>query len=239
MASDSPGGDRLRLSLRRRRLHRLAPRLFVLTDIGNEPDDQMSFVRLLLYSNELDIEGLVATTSTWQKEYPQPETLLAVLEALRRGAGKPGASTRPAGPTRRIAARARAAAGRTASAWRPSCKNEPSPGAVALLRAAQRNDPRPLWISVWGGANTLAEALMHARATLAPAAVDALVAKLRVYSISDQDDAGPWIRREFPRLFYIVKPSAPERRGVCLRHLDRHQRRCVLPQRRRRGRHAR
>src|SRR5207342_1553953 len=51
------------------------PRLFVLTDIGNEPDDQMSFVRLLLYSNEIDIEGLVATTSTWQKEYAQPEFL--------------------------------------------------------------------------------------------------------------------------------------------------------------------
>jgi hypothetical protein len=33
------------------------------------------------------------------------------------------------------------------------------------------------------------------------------VAKLRVYSISDQDDAGPWIRKEFPDLFYIVSPS--------------------------------
>jgi hypothetical protein len=49
------------------------PRVFVLSDIGNEPDDQMSFVRLLLYSNEFDIEGLVATTSTWMKDYTQPE----------------------------------------------------------------------------------------------------------------------------------------------------------------------
>jgi hypothetical protein len=35
------------------------------------------------------------------------------------------------------------------------------------------------------------------------------VAKLRIYSISDQDDAGPMIRREFPGLFYVVKPSPP------------------------------
>ncbi len=34
--------------------------------------------------------------------------------------------------------------------------------------------------------------------------------KLRVSSISDQDDAGPWIRREFPQLFYIVTPSNPD-----------------------------
>jgi len=42
------------------------PRAFVISDIGNEPDDQMSFVRFLLYSNEIDVEGLVAATSTWQ-----------------------------------------------------------------------------------------------------------------------------------------------------------------------------
>jgi hypothetical protein len=28
-----------------------------------------------------------------------------------------------------------------------------------------------------------------------------------VYTISDQDDAGVWLRREFPELFYIVSPS--------------------------------
>ena len=37
------------------------PRVVVLTDIANEPDDQMSLVRLLLYSNQLELEGLVAT----------------------------------------------------------------------------------------------------------------------------------------------------------------------------------
>ena len=35
-------------------------RLFVLTDIGGDPDDQMSMVRLLTYANHMDIEGLVA-----------------------------------------------------------------------------------------------------------------------------------------------------------------------------------
>ena len=43
------------------------PRVIVISDIGNEPDDQMSLVRLLLYSNELDIEGLIAATSTGRR----------------------------------------------------------------------------------------------------------------------------------------------------------------------------
>ena len=33
------------------------PRAVIVSDMGNEPDDQMSFVRLLLYSNELDLEA--------------------------------------------------------------------------------------------------------------------------------------------------------------------------------------
>jgi len=45
------------------------------------------------------------------------------------------------------------------------------------------------------------------RATRSSEDLDKFVAKLRVYSISDQDDAGPWIRREFSNLFYIVQPS--------------------------------
>ena len=53
----------------------------IISDIGNEPDDQMSLVRLLLYSNELDIEGLIPTTSTWQKTATHPETMHALIEA--------------------------------------------------------------------------------------------------------------------------------------------------------------
>jgi Protein of unknown function (DUF1593) len=40
------------------------PRVAIISDIGNEPDDQMSFVRLLLYSNEIDLEAIIASTST-------------------------------------------------------------------------------------------------------------------------------------------------------------------------------
>jgi hypothetical protein len=49
-------------------------RLFVLTDLGNEPDDQESLVRLVLYANDIDIEGIVAVTSNWKKELDQAST---------------------------------------------------------------------------------------------------------------------------------------------------------------------
>jgi hypothetical protein len=85
-----------------------------------------------------------------------------------------------------------------------------TPGAEAIIRAADRDDARPLFISVWGGANTLAQALLHVRATRSPTELLKFIRKLRVYSTSDQDDAGPWIRREFPELHYIVSPSSQD-----------------------------
>jgi hypothetical protein len=40
-------------------------RVIILTDIEADPDDTQSMVRLLLYSNQIDIKGLIATTSCW------------------------------------------------------------------------------------------------------------------------------------------------------------------------------
>jgi hypothetical protein len=76
-----------------------------------------------------------------------------------------------------------------------------------IVRALEAPDPRPLWVTAWGGPNTLAQALHSIRTTKAPAEAQRLIAKLRVYTISDQDDSGPWMRRTFPALFYIVSPG--------------------------------
>lgn len=184
------------------------PRYFVLTDIGNEPDDQMSLVRLLLYANEIDIEGLVASTSTWKRDEVSPEMIAEVVDAY--GEVVPNLRRHAAGWPDAQDLKALIRAGRASYGVAGMDPDDPSAGARFLLEAAQRDDPRPLWVGLWGGANTLGEALGYARNTLSPEKLDALVKKLRVYSISDQDDAGPWIRREFPKLFYIVSPSSPD-----------------------------
>jgi len=183
------------------------PRVIAISDIGNEPDDQMSFVRLLLYSNELDIEATIAATSTWQKTATHPETMRALIEAY--GKVRPNLLLNAKGWPEAADLKSRVFAGQPAYGMAATGAGKTSDGAQAIVHAVERDDPRPLWITIWGGANTLAQALMDLRATKPPAELARLVARLRVYSISDQDDAGPWIRREFPDLFYIVTPSTP------------------------------
>jgi hypothetical protein len=183
------------------------PRLIVISDIGNEPDDQMSFTRLLLYSNELDIEAMIAGTSTWQKNVMHPETMRMLIEAY--GQVRPNLLLHAAGWPIAEQFNKRVYSGQLGYGMAATGPDRMSEGATAIIKAADRTDARPLWITIWGGANTLAQALIHVRTTRSAAEVDQFVAKLRVSSISDQDDSGPWIRREFPNLFYIVQPSTP------------------------------
>ena len=82
-----------------------------------------------------------------------------------------------------------------------------SEGSNWIVEMLERHDTRPLWISVWGGANTLAQALNTIEKTRPEAEAKKLIAQLRVYAISDQDDSGNWIRTNFPGLFYIVSPG--------------------------------
>jgi len=183
------------------------PRAVVISDIGNEPDDQMSLVRLLLYSNEINIEALIASTSTWQRNAVHPETIHALIRAY--GQVRSNLLLHAKGWPEAAELDRRVFAGQTGYGLDATGAGRMSAGADAIIRAADRQDERPLWICIWGGANTLAQALLQVRATRTQENVGRFVEKLRVYSISDQDDAGPWIRREFPDLLYIVQPTTP------------------------------
>ena len=57
------------------------PRVFIISDISNEPDDAESLCRYLLYSNQFETEGLVACTSTWMKNQVCPQEMEKIIDA--------------------------------------------------------------------------------------------------------------------------------------------------------------
>ncbi|WP_200910795.1 DUF1593 domain-containing protein [Sphingomonas sp. Leaf67] len=177
-------------------------RLIVLTDIGNEPDDSESIVRLLLYANDIEIEGLVATTSRHHPRSPLRQLIdervagyRTVLTNLRvHDARYPDAER----------LQTRVLVGSPVYGMSGVGKGKDTAASRRIIQAIDSPDPRPVWIAVWGGAADLAQALWTVRATRSAEALDRFVANLRVYSISDQDDAGPWARAYFPKLFWIA-----------------------------------
>jgi hypothetical protein len=189
-------------------VHANNQRVFVLTDISNEPDDEESMVRFLVYANEYDIEGMVATTSTWLRSTTRVDLIHRQLDAYAQV--RPNLLKHAPGFPAPEPLRAVTAAGQPAYGMAAVGPDKTTAGSKLLLAAADKPDPRPLWISVWGGVNTLAQALSDARRDRSTDDMARLVAKLRVYTISDQDDAGSWLRREFTNLFYVVSPSTAD-----------------------------
>ncbi len=151
---------------------------------------------------------MLATTSVWSRDRVRPEIIRGTVAAygkvrdnlLLHAPGFPTAETLL----------------QTVKACRPELgmaavgDGKSSDGSRLIVSVVDRSDPRPVWIGGWGGVNCLAQALWDVRRDRSPAQVAAFVGKLRVYAISDQDDAGYWLRRTFPELFYIVSPTTVE-----------------------------
>src|SRR3954470_18233765 len=74
------------------------PRVFILSDISNEPDDAESLVRYLLYSNQFRTEGLVACTSTWMKTKVCPQDMHKIIDGYEKVVNNLNAHAHPDDP---------------------------------------------------------------------------------------------------------------------------------------------
>ena len=83
-----------------------------------------------------------------------------------------------------------------------------SPGSELLIRLADEDDPRPIYVAAWGGANTLAQAIWRVKQTRSAEELNQFVRKFRLYTITDQDmqfnmrmdraySSHMWLRKEF------------------------------------------
>ncbi|MBI3461832.1 MAG: DUF1593 domain-containing protein [Planctomycetes bacterium] len=181
------------------------PRLLVLTDIGGDPDDQQSMIRLMLYSNEFEIEGLIATASGTPGELKEhvtkPQLIRQIVEAygrvrsnlVRHADGYPTAQSLleiiKAGNLQR---------GLSAIG-----QGHDTEGSQWIVAAGDKPDSRPLNITIWGGQTDLAQALWRVGQDRGAAGLQKFISKLRVYDVADQDGIGQWIWEQFAGMFYI------------------------------------
>jgi hypothetical protein len=175
-------------------------RVVVTSDIGGtDPDDYQSMAHVLLYADVLDIEGLVSSPferegkskilevidayendfpnlRTWSERYPEPDALRAMT---KQGGIHPAPYSGLRGTTE-------------GSNW--------------IVQCARRDDPRPLYVLVWGALEELAQAL-HDAPDILP--------KLRVHYIGGPNkkwgpDAYQYLADNFPTL-WIIESNATYR----------------------------
>jgi hypothetical protein len=175
-------------------------RVIVSTDIGGtDPDDFQSMVHLLVYSDCFDIEGLIsspygpgrkedilkvidcyakdyANLKTYSNKYPTPDSLRAITKQ-----------------------------GQTEMAPYSGVRHS-TEGSEWIVQCARRDNPRPLYVLVWGGIEDLAQALHDA---------PDILTRLRVYWIGGPNkkwnpNAYKYIADHHPEL-WIIESNATYR----------------------------
>jgi hypothetical protein len=193
------------------------PRLIVLTDISSltagvaEPDDGQSLIRLMLYVNEFDIEGLIATSNLGHGQKTRPDLIHQVVDAYEKV--EPNLLQHdprypPASSLRACIKAGQEIAGLKVPVQASVGQGKDTDASDWIIRVVDRVDARPVWVVIWGGSADLAQAIWQVRRDRTPEALDRFVSRLRVNAIGDQDSTGPWIREQFPGLFMITQQRA-------------------------------
>ena len=183
-------------------------RLIILADMGHDPDEEQQITHLLMTSNMFDLEGLIAVTGRFFRKNP-PATVKELNPHLFHrlidgyAAIYPNLQMHATGwqsPEYLHSIVANGQRGNGVSDIGPGKSTE---GSRLIVEAVTKKDPRPLYIIVNSGSNTLAQALWDYRQSHSEEALEAFVAKLRVFDNGGQDEAGAWICHEFPSIHWI------------------------------------
>ena len=190
-----------------------------------EPDDMESMVRLMAYADMFEIEALITSVGWNCDPYPAEwaEYLQRVIEAYRKDVPK---LMRRSGQQEFMPledenkqqsigywpsadyVKSRAVMGSIHGGIKAIGADNDSPGSELLIRLADEDDTRPIYVAAWGGANTLAQAIWRVKQTRSAEELKKFVRKFRIYTITDQDmqysmrmnrsySSHMWLRKEF------------------------------------------
>ncbi|MDZ7923625.1 MAG: DUF1593 domain-containing protein [Marinagarivorans sp.] len=179
---------------------------------NSDPDDVQSIVRLALYANELDIEGVIASAGTYgmvanKKNF---DTVWNAYEKVQGNLKKHHPNYPTADAFRAITYEGKGNNNGVSIQW--GCGKQSadvligtgkdSEGSNAIIAAADKPDSRPLWVGVAGGPREVAQAIWKVRNTRSDAEAKAFIGKLRVFLIACQDGTHDYIMKT-PGLFVI------------------------------------
>lgn len=188
------------------------PRLIIETDAGGDPDDEQSLVRFLLYTNEWDVEGIIANrphTVRPENKNPEPNGL-GIVRRLVKAYGEcyPNLARHDPRYPKDDVLFARTVAG----------YNDTDEAVKLIIAAVDRPDSRPIWYADWGSnegsaVNNLKRALDRVLQERGPKGYATFKRKLHVICHSNPfGDHTTRIDPPFPLLVDTYRPTLEGRR---------------------------
>jgi hypothetical protein len=201
----------------------LKPRIVVLTDISTwEPDDHESLIRLMVHADMFEIEGIIITTGWSMDDVNEhkrfKDIATGVIDAYEKDLPNLLKRSNQSGfaqdnskqevgywPSAQYL-KDRTMYGSMHMGMSFVGSGNSSDGSDLIIKLADEDDDRPLWITFWGGGNTLAQAIWQVKHTRNESELKDFLHKVRAYAITDQDrpqkssfeiSSHAWMRREF------------------------------------------
>jgi hypothetical protein len=187
------------------------PRLFYINDHGPhgcDPDNEQTLIHLLFHADMFEWEGILAdggTNCATRAGFPPGQNYLEVLDVLDAYASdfptlqREHAAAKLAGAFPSPATlRSLVVQGVNVSSPEDGLPPVATAGSRALVRAARRDDARPLWVVTGGSLSDVSRALHDA---------PEIASKIRLYSVGSWNTQhDPWARRRIsqqPGLWWI------------------------------------
>lgn len=179
----------------------------------SDPDDMQSMVRFLLYANEFDVEGVIASAGTFAMEAHRKNILDVIdrYEEVHPNLLKHDPNYPTAEYLRRVTFEGLGRNHGLKIQWGQG--KQPytdiigdgldSEGSNAIIAAVDKPDPRPVWVGVWGGPREVAQAIWRVKESRSDAQLAAFIGKLRIFLIAYQDASHGWLLKQFPDLFVV------------------------------------
>ena len=178
------------------------PRVIATTD--GEVDDRSSMIRFLLYACDFDVAGIVQVNSRYQKSGHSDkkwiEAQLDAYEKLLPQLRKHNPNYPDADHLRNVM--------RVGNENRndlyvapPDMATKNTAGAQLIIDTLLDDDPRPVHVLSWGGANTTASALWKLKTEYPKDQFEYAAFRIRIYCIWYQDGGGKWIQQNIPQAY--------------------------------------
>lgn len=172
----------------------------IITQDG-EVDDRSSFVRFLLYTPDMDLRGIIATNSKWQKNGHGLEWIYEAYD-LYDQVRENLLLHNPDYPSVEFLKSITVLGNENPEHLTGDAPYVDSDGSELILKELLKIENNLLHINCWGGVNTVAHALWKFRNNH-PDAYKKNISKVRVITIDFQDEAGDWIVNNMPEVRII------------------------------------
>lgn len=179
--------------------------IVIITQDG-EVDDRSSFIRFLLYTSDMDLRGIIATNSIWQKNGHGTDWIMNAIDKY----GKVRDNLilhNPNYPTVDFLKSITVHGNEDPQYLKGEPPYSNSEGADLIIRELVKDEIVPIHVNCWGGVNTVAHALWKLKNNYSQQAYEKAVSRIRIYCITFQDDGGNWIKTHVPEAMIIEAGS--------------------------------